>query len=230
MNGFDNDQNKINDGYRRDFGTKRSGEFSYSYTPNNNTQQNENGKPRAWMVAIILAAVFALIFSTVVGALALKTFFGSCVGNGEVTVNSGSGSPTRGANTGKGETQDRPSVPNPNGDTETNNESLSESSCYAVDHGISTIDVTAENLFYHRRYGIDEPVAVVISSEYNEQIVFGDIIVAVNGQNISCAKDIEKALEGCKVGQKVEILLIRDGKQISAEILLYEEVPEHIDF
>lgn len=99
-----------------------------------------------------------------------------------------------------------------------------------VDHGISTIDVTTQNLYYYRQYGITETGAIVIESEYSDKLIFGDRIVTVNGEDITCTDDIVDALEGAAVGQTVEITLLRDGELMQIEILLYEEIPDYIDF
>ncbi|MBQ7357553.1 MAG: trypsin-like peptidase domain-containing protein [Clostridia bacterium] len=99
-----------------------------------------------------------------------------------------------------------------------------------VDHGISAVDVTEQNLFYYYRYGISETGVIVTESQYTDKLTLGDRIISVNGVKISATSDIQRALDGCKVGDVVSIEASRSGKKFTVEITLREQIPDYVDF
>ncbi len=53
-------------------------------------------------------------------------------------------------------------------------------------------------------------------------MVGGDIIVAIDGQQISSADGLKQAISGMQVGQKVTVSILRDGKQQDVSVTLAE--------
>jgi S1-C subfamily serine protease len=51
-------------------------------------------------------------------------------------------------------------------------------------------------------------------------IQLGDLIVGINDQKITARADLFKVLEDCRVGQTLEIQLVRDGKQLEVPLVL----------
>lgn len=97
-----------------------------------------------------------------------------------------------------------------------------------IDHGLSLVEVNDSNLSYYRRYGLREKGYFILSSEYNEELSFGDRILTVNGVSISTAAQFEAVLEECKVGDTIT-LQYKSGTLSSvktATITLREYVPD----
>ena len=100
-----------------------------------------------------------------------------------------------------------------------------------ADHGIGTVNVTKENLYYYsQRYGIKETGAFVISSAYTDSLSAGDKIISVNGVGISSSDDINKALACCSVGDVVDVTVSRNGEKVTVQITLHEKVPDYVEF
>lgn len=99
-----------------------------------------------------------------------------------------------------------------------------------VDHGISTVDVTSKNLYYYYRYGITSTGVIVTSSEYTDELKFGDRIISVNGVDIYSSEDIEGAVSNCSVGDVMELTVERGGKQVTVSLTLSERIPDYVDF
>ncbi|MDO4748774.1 MAG: S1C family serine protease, partial [Eubacteriales bacterium] len=96
--------------------------------------------------------------------------------------------------------------------------------------GMSLIDLS-NSLYSMYYYGNEEEGCYVYSVEYDSAaqkagIRQGDRIVSVDKKEITCAADVEAAIEGKAVGDKVEIVIERNGRQAAVEVALSEYVPE----
>ncbi len=96
--------------------------------------------------------------------------------------------------------------------------------------GVQLIDLTNE-MYAMYYYGNDEAGCYVYSVEfdsaaYKAGIQQGDRIVSVDGKKISTSSEVEDALEGKKVGDKVKLELERGSKTATIELELGEYVPE----
>ena len=58
----------------------------------------------------------------------------------------------------------------------------------------------------------------------NGELTLGDVITGVNGKTIKAQKDLFGALDELKVGDKVQLEILRDGKKISVEVTLADRV------
>ena len=98
-----------------------------------------------------------------------------------------------------------------------------------VDHGLTLLDITAENLMqYYYRYGISEVGVYVVKSEYAAELQNSDRILTVNGTEVKTIAQVKEILSTHKVGDTVTIVADRDGTHITCELVLQEYVPERI--
>ena len=58
---------------------------------------------------------------------------------------------------------------------------------------------------------------------YNEGLQTGDILLKIDGKTVYLITDLQKELDGKKQGEKVELLVLREGKEQTIEIALYED-------
>ena len=58
---------------------------------------------------------------------------------------------------------------------------------------------------------------------YNEGLQTGDILLKIDGKTVYLITDLQKALDGKKQGEKVELLVLREGEEQTLEIALYED-------
>ncbi len=97
-----------------------------------------------------------------------------------------------------------------------------------VDLGMQFTDITSnESAFY---YGVNKTGCYVISvtrGSNAEAAGFrtGDLITKVNGKEVSSSAEVDKALEECKVGDKVKFSIYRSGKTLDLTLTLEEYVP-----
>ena len=98
-----------------------------------------------------------------------------------------------------------------------------------VDHGLTLLDITADNLMqYYYYYGISEIGVYVVESEYATELQNSDRILTVNGIAVSKSADVKEILSTCKVGDTVTIVADRKGTTITCELVLQEYVPDRI--
>ena len=98
-----------------------------------------------------------------------------------------------------------------------------------VDHGLTLLDITADNLMqYYYYYGISEIGVYVVESEYATELKNSDRILTVNGIAVSKSADVKEILSTCKVGDTVTIVADRKGTTITCELVLQEYVPDRI--
>ncbi len=104
-----------------------------------------------------------------------------------------------------------------------------------IDHGISAVEINAENLsYYYFRHGISEAGLYVVSSKHNTELQNKDRILTVNGKAVMTEAEFEAAFAESSVGDTVTVEYIRakDGKQYSTQITLKEYIPDNatVDF
>ena len=58
----------------------------------------------------------------------------------------------------------------------------------------------------------------------NGELTLGDVITGVNGKTIKAQKDLFGALDELKVGDKVQLEILRDGKKMNVEVTLADRV------
>ena len=89
--------------------------------------------------------------------------------------------------------------------------------------GISMQDITKEIADY---YNIDQGKGVLIADVFKDHpadkagIKPGDVLIAINKQEINSAKELSRAIAGFGDGTKVRVTIIRKGKEIVKEIRL----------
>jgi len=100
-----------------------------------------------------------------------------------------------------------------------------------VDHGLTLLDVTVQNLpAAYRKYGITNTGVVILQSKFSDELKYGDYIVSVNGGEIDSSYDVELALKSFSVGDEISVSVVRDGKIVEVVITLQEKVPESVSF
>ena len=100
-----------------------------------------------------------------------------------------------------------------------------------VDHGLITLDVTAQNLpAAYRKYGITTTGIIVLESEFSDEILYGDSVTAIDGVAVSSSKQVEALLKSYSVGDTIKLSLIRNGKTVEAHLVLREKVPDSVKF
>ncbi len=99
-----------------------------------------------------------------------------------------------------------------------------------VDHGLTVIEVTDENLYYYSEYGITTTGLVIIESKNSDELMLGDMLLTVNGQRIDAAAGIALVLKECKVGDVVAVTVMRDGREVSVALKLTEKMPDEVSF
>ncbi len=100
-----------------------------------------------------------------------------------------------------------------------------------VDSGLTVMDVTNQNLVSaYQKYGVSTIGVIIIESKYTDYFQCGDKIVSINGTEISSSSDIKLLLKGCSVGDSITIVVLRNGSERSAKIILREKVPDSVSF
>lgn len=98
------------------------------------------------------------------------------------------------------------------------------------DCGLSTIDITAQNLYTFYRYGITSTGVMIYESKYTDELKSGDMILSVNGTDVSTSAEIESIIRTCSVGDSVVFTVQRSGKSINVSLTLRERIPDYINF
>ena len=98
-----------------------------------------------------------------------------------------------------------------------------------IDHGLTTLDVTQENLnYYHYRYGISSAGVYVVSSDVSKEIQNKDRIVSINGEKITTSEEMNRIMDKYKVGDVLSIVLLRDETELTVQLTLEEYVPDSV--
>lgn len=99
-----------------------------------------------------------------------------------------------------------------------------------VDTGMTFIDLSNQMYTWYY-YGTTQPgcyVSSVSRGSNAEQAGFrsGDRIIAINGDEVSAASDVEELLEGKSVGDQVEFEVERSGRTGTLTLTLEERIPD----
>ena len=98
-----------------------------------------------------------------------------------------------------------------------------------IDHGLTLLDITEENLKqYHAYYGIDKVGVYVVESIYATDLQNSDRILSVNGVEVKTIAEIKALIKNCKVGDTLTILADRKGGTVVSTLTLQEYVPDRI--
>lgn len=99
------------------------------------------------------------------------------------------------------------------------------------DCGITTVEVTSANLYsLYYKYGITSAGVMVKESKYTDELKLGDLIVSINGTEISSESEIENIIRTYSVGDEIIVVAKRNGSLVSAKITLREKVPDSVNF
>ncbi len=100
-----------------------------------------------------------------------------------------------------------------------------------VDTGLELIDVTNKNLMSaYQNYGVTTTGVIIIESKYSSELYCGDKIVSINNVQISSSTDIKLLLKSCSIGDRIKVVVLRNGEEKTAEIILREKVPDLVSF
>jgi serine protease Do len=77
-----------------------------------------------------------------------------------------------------------------------------------------------------RYYGLDALGVYVAESTRPNGLESGDRIISVGGKTIEIAQDVSEAVQTGKVGDTIPVEIVRDGRKLTLEITLAEQVPE----
>lgn len=94
-----------------------------------------------------------------------------------------------------------------------------------VQIGIQIVDVA--DLATASMYGVSEPGVYVASSSLENGLQAGDLIISINGKDIKSSSDISDLIENKSVGDKITLVIKRNGKEQQVAVTLYEQVPEN---
>lgn len=94
-----------------------------------------------------------------------------------------------------------------------------------VDHGLQLIDIN--DLFTAASYRVNSLGVYVYESKYTDEIKNGDRIASINGKEVSTSAGVKEALNGCSVGDTVDVTVARGGRFVDVKLTLKEYVPEN---
>ncbi len=92
-----------------------------------------------------------------------------------------------------------------------------------VSLGISYMDIS--DSYTAMMYRVNTLGMYILESEYNEELKIGDRVTAVNGNEVTYGSDLKAVLKDCKVGDKLTLTVVRDGKYVDVEVECHEYVP-----
>ena len=99
-----------------------------------------------------------------------------------------------------------------------------------IDHGLSLLDVTDENvMYYYYKYGIKETGVYVVSSKYCDKLQNRDRIVAVDGVGIRTTAEFKRLVSGYAVGDVLTLTVRRGDETFETELFLREYIPAGIE-
>ena len=97
-----------------------------------------------------------------------------------------------------------------------------------INLGFTTVDVTnAQIAMMYRLPSTGVYIDEVTEGSNAAAVGFhaGDRILSFNGEEIASGDDLTKAIQNCKVGDTVEIIIVRNGQKYSGELTLEESKP-----
>ena len=92
-----------------------------------------------------------------------------------------------------------------------------------VSLGISYMDIS--DSYTAMMYRVNTLGMYILESEYNDGLKIGDRVTAVNGNEITYGSDLKAILKDCKVGDKLTLTVVREGKYVEVEVECHEYVP-----
>ncbi len=92
-----------------------------------------------------------------------------------------------------------------------------------VSLGISYMDIS--DSYTAMMYRVNTLGMYILESEYNDNLKIGDRVTAVNGSEVTYGSDLKAALKDCKVGDKITLTVVREGKYVDVEVECHEYVP-----
>lgn len=100
-----------------------------------------------------------------------------------------------------------------------------------VDHGLSMLDVTSQNLpAAYRKYGITSAGIIILESKYSAELKYGDKILSVDGKEVDSSADVERVLKSYSVNDTITITVARGNNVIDVKLTLHEKMPEQVSF
>ncbi|MBQ7171898.1 MAG: trypsin-like peptidase domain-containing protein [Clostridia bacterium] len=97
-----------------------------------------------------------------------------------------------------------------------------------VQLGITYYEVDSSSIYSNPFSAYSTPGIYVRTSELNPDLKSGDRIISVDGKEVSSAAGIKRALQGHKVGDTVEVTVVRSGRTVTVTATLYEKVPSGV--
>jgi len=100
---------------------------------------------------------------------------------------------------------------------------------YGCVHGHPSFGVSGRNLSYNQSRTFNVPMGFYIefvnesSDAYTKGLQAGDIIVGINGQNVTTLSEINLVKNTFSVGDTVTLTVYRDGETLSFDIVLMDE-------
>ena len=110
-----------------------------------------------------------------------------------------------------------------------------EIACELIEHryvrgrattGLTLVDVDSIQTalyYFNSRY-----TGVYVYASVSDVLQYGDLIISVNGTEITASKEISTLIHDLKVGDKVDFVVYRNKKQIAVTLELMEYVPDYL--
>lgn len=92
-----------------------------------------------------------------------------------------------------------------------------------VSLGITYMDIS--DSYTAMMYRVNTLGVYILESEYNDELKIGDRVTAVDGKEITYGNDIKAILKDHKVGDKITLTVVRDGRYVDVEMECHEYVP-----
>lgn len=96
-----------------------------------------------------------------------------------------------------------------------------------VSLGISYMDIS--DSYTAMMYRVNTLGVYILESEYNDELKIGDRVTAVDGTEVTYGSDIKAILKDHKVGDKITLTVVRDGKYVDVEMECHEYIPGKTD-
>ncbi len=77
--------------------------------------------------------------------------------------------------------------------------------------------------YFNSRY-----TGVYVYESVSDVLVYGDLVLTVNGQKIETVEDVSKAIEGLGVGDTVEFVVYRNQQETTVQLTLMEYIPDYL--
>lgn len=96
-----------------------------------------------------------------------------------------------------------------------------------VSLGISYMDIS--DSYTAMMYRVNTLGVYILESEYNDELKIGDRVTAVDGTEVTYGSDIKAILKDHKVGDKITLTVVRDGKYVDVVMECHEYIPGKTD-